>query len=358
MRRSCAPPGYCARPVRLRGTIETCDGHGHKRVWSTDTEPDGVLRKACGNRREAVCPPCAERYRGDAYQLIAAGLRAARASRRSVAAAPGGVRDADGAELRARAHAARSAPTGSRGAAGRAATRRSARTAAPLSCGAVHDEDDACLGEPLCLDCWDYAGAVVWNNTLGELWRYTTIYLPRELARLAGMTQKRLRQLVRASYVKVAEYQQRGLVHLHVLIRLDRAMSRVPRARAAPAAARASTSSCSSTRSARPSPTSARRSRTSSAAAASAGARARRPPRSTGRAARDRRLPGQVRDQEHRAGRRPAAPRHRHERRRAPVREHVRTYMRAAFALARRARRCAERASARARTPSATAATA
>ena len=44
-------------------------------MWSTDTEPDGVLRKACGNRREAVCPPCAERYRGDAYQLIATGLR-------------------------------------------------------------------------------------------------------------------------------------------------------------------------------------------------------------------------------------------------------------------------------------------
>ena len=64
--------GYCARPVRLRGTIETCDHHGRRRVWSTADEPDGVLRKACGNRREAVCPPCAERYRQDAYQLIAA----------------------------------------------------------------------------------------------------------------------------------------------------------------------------------------------------------------------------------------------------------------------------------------------
>src|SRR5213595_3052333 len=67
--------GYCARPVRLRGQIETCDGEGRRRVWSTASEPDGVLRKACGNRREAVCPPCAERYRQDAYQLIAAGLR-------------------------------------------------------------------------------------------------------------------------------------------------------------------------------------------------------------------------------------------------------------------------------------------
>jgi hypothetical protein len=67
--------GYCARPIRLAGHIEICAGGGRRRVWSTDTEPDGILRKACGNRREAVCPPCAERYRGDAYQPIAAGLR-------------------------------------------------------------------------------------------------------------------------------------------------------------------------------------------------------------------------------------------------------------------------------------------
>jgi hypothetical protein len=44
------------------------------------------------------------------------------------------------------------------------------------------------------------------------------------LARLSGRTQKRLGELVRVSYVKVAEYQRRGLVHLHAVIRLDRAM--------------------------------------------------------------------------------------------------------------------------------------
>jgi hypothetical protein len=93
-----------------------------------------------------------------------------------------------------------------------------------LSCSRVHDEDDPRLGEPLCLDCFDHAAAVIWNNAISELWRRTTIYLPRVLARLTGMTHKRLRELVRFSYVKVAEYQRRGLVHLHVVIRLDRAM--------------------------------------------------------------------------------------------------------------------------------------
>ena len=65
---------------------------------------------------------------------------------------------------------------------------------------------------------------MLWNNLLGELWRRTTIYLPRKLAHRLGVTQKRLKRLVRAAYVKVAEYQQRGLVHVHIVIRLDRAM--------------------------------------------------------------------------------------------------------------------------------------
>jgi hypothetical protein len=102
----------------------------------------------------------------------------------------------------------------------------------------VHDEDDPCVGEPLCRECFDRAGAVVWNNLLGELWRRTTIYLPRAMARLTGRTQKRLRELVRVSYIKVAEYQPRGLVHLHVVIRLDRAMPRYRGHEVRPPAAR------------------------------------------------------------------------------------------------------------------------
>lgn len=215
--------GYCARPVRLRGHVETCDGHGRRRVWSTDTEPDGVLRKACGNRREAVCPPCAERYRQDAYHLIASGLKGGKGIPDTVSGHPlvfttltapsfGLVHTralgADGQPRRCRPR--RDAPTCEHG--------------ARLSCGATHDHDDPCLGEPICPECFDYDGALVWNNLLGELWRRTTIYLPRALARLTGITQKALREQVRVAYVKVAEYQQRGLVHLHAVIRLDRAM--------------------------------------------------------------------------------------------------------------------------------------
>ncbi len=215
--------GHCARPIRLQGKIETSDRDGQRRVWSTETEPDGVLRKGCGNRREAVCPPCAERYRQDAYHLIAAGLRGGKGLPQTVTEHP-----AVFATLTAPSFGVvHVRPLGPGGDPGRCRPRRDApvcRHGVALSCTAVHAQDDPCLGEPLCPRCFDYAAAVTWNNMLGELWRYTTIYVPRAMARLCGMTQVALRQEVRPAYVKVAEYQRRGLVHLHVLARLDRAM--------------------------------------------------------------------------------------------------------------------------------------
>ncbi|MDA0164236.1 hypothetical protein OM076_28455 [Solirubrobacter ginsenosidimutans] len=177
--------GGCARRVRLRGTIETCDGHGHKRVWSTDSQPDGVLLKACGNRREAVCPPCAERYRGDAYQLIVSGLRGGKGLPGSVAEHPAifatltvpsfgpvhtRVPGSDGTSRRCRPR--RDDPICPHG-------RR-------LSCGAIHDEGDPVLGDPLCPGCFDHHAAATWNNSLGALWRYTTIAIPRARRAASG----------------------------------------------------------------------------------------------------------------------------------------------------------------------------
>jgi hypothetical protein len=216
--------GYCARPVRLQGRVETCDGHGRRRVWTTDAEPDGILRKACGNRREAVCPPCAERYRQDAYHLIAAGLRGGKGVPDTVAGHP-----AVFVTLTAPSFGiVHTRPLDPNGNPRRCRPRRSTPVCehgVRLSCGEVHDEDDPCLGEPICPDCFDHAGALAWNNALGELWRRTVpIHLPRTLAQLTAITQQRLRALVRVSYAKVAEYQRRGLVHLHAVIRLDQAM--------------------------------------------------------------------------------------------------------------------------------------
>jgi predicted DNA-binding transcriptional regulator AlpA len=96
-----------------------------------------------------------------------------------------------------------------------------------LACSAIHDEDDPRLGEPLCAECFDYEHAVLWNALAPELWRRTAIQLPRELARLRGTSVNRLP--VRVSYVKVAEFQHRGALHFHCVLRLDAKDSEVER---------------------------------------------------------------------------------------------------------------------------------
>src|SRR5205807_806824 len=75
--------------------------------------------------------------------------------------------------------------------------------------------------DPLCPDCFDYQAAVLWNASVTELWRRTTIYLRRALARTVGIPARELSALLRLSYTKVVEYQRRGVVHVHAVIRLD-----------------------------------------------------------------------------------------------------------------------------------------
>jgi hypothetical protein len=216
--------GYCRHPVRLHGQVDGIDVEtGEVRtIFSTATEPDETLLKCCGNRREAVCPSCAEVYRGDAFQLVAAGLRGGKGVPESAAEHP---------IVFATLTAPTFGPVHSRriGAGGRARRCRPRRDAplcrhgVRLSCGEVHADDDPRLGEPICPDCFDYEHAVLWNALAPELWRRTAIQIPRELARLTGVTYRRLRERVRVSYVKVAEYQARGALHFHVVVRLDAA---------------------------------------------------------------------------------------------------------------------------------------
>ncbi len=62
---------------------------------------------------------------------------------------------------------------------------------------------------------------MLWNAHVGAVWRRFSIYLRREVAKLAGLTQRAFRDHVRISFAKVAEYQKRGAVHFHAVIRLD-----------------------------------------------------------------------------------------------------------------------------------------
>ncbi len=85
----------------------------------------------------------------------------------------------------------------------------------------IHDHDDGVVGQPLCPDCYDYLGHLVWQWWAPELWRRFTITLRRVLARHLGLSETASRELVRVQFAKVAEFQRRGLIHFHALIRLD-----------------------------------------------------------------------------------------------------------------------------------------
>ncbi len=216
-----AGSGYCRRPVRLSGDVEHVDtSSGELRgQYSTDTEPDGVILKACGTRRASRCESCARTYRYDAYHLIGAGLRGGKGVSETVAGHPF-LFVTFTAPSFGRVHSRREqAGTVYPCHAGRLGEH--CQHGRRLGCWHRHEEGDPALGLPLCPECYDYEAAVIWNAMAPELWRRTTISIARALARLAGVPRSELSKVVRVSYVKVAEFQRRGQVHYHAIIRLD-----------------------------------------------------------------------------------------------------------------------------------------
>jgi len=218
-----ARTGYCIRPVRLHGRIDAIDLEtGEIRpMYSTDGEPGGVLLTPCGNRRETVCPPCSDVYKRDARQLVKTGLAGGKGIPETIIEHPCVFTTLTAPSF---------GPVHSRRKRGktilpcrprRDAKQRRCPHGRDISCAIRHHENDPRLGRPLCPDCYDYDAAVLFNACAGELWRRFTINLPRRLAALTGVTQKWLHEHVAARYVKVAEYQARGVVHYHAVIRLD-----------------------------------------------------------------------------------------------------------------------------------------
>ncbi|WP_406413973.1 replication initiator [Streptomyces sp. NBC_01614] len=200
--------GGCTHPVRLDGhrteyAVDTTTGEIGRALHCLDSSalPAGQLLVRCNNRRATRCPACAETYRRDTYHLITAGLRGGKGTSDQVAAHP-------------RVFATFTAPGF-----GTVHNRRS--DGRPCRCGIHHDHDDTALGTPLDTDRYDYEAAVLWNAHAGLLWRRFSIYLRREVAKRAGLTQRTFRDYARISFAKVAEYQKRGVVHFHAVIRLD-----------------------------------------------------------------------------------------------------------------------------------------
>ncbi len=211
---------FCQRPVQL--SIQEPKPGEIGRVFD-DGQPsrndfDIVHFKACGTRRATLCAPCARIYQGDARSLIRAGLLGGKGIPEDMRSHP-----AIFATLTAPSFGKVHQSNSRGGIAMRCHPQKSGtcKHGRPTGCWKRHLGDEEIVGSPLCDECYDYDGAVIWNAASTKLWQRTTIYLRRALAKLLGLSTKELASHVRLSYVKVVEFQRRGLIHLHLVIRLD-----------------------------------------------------------------------------------------------------------------------------------------
>ncbi|WP_329061684.1 replication initiator [Streptomyces sp. NBC_01429] len=210
--------GGCAHPVYLSGhtTTHDADTGAVLRQYDTTDEPGGRLAVRCRNRRSSRCGPCSRLHAGDTFHLMRAGLTGGKSVPDAVTTHPRLF-----ATLTAPSFGPvhRTTPDG-----GPCRPRRDGgrcEHGRHVGCGLIHADDDQQVGRPLCPDCYDYTGHVLWHAHAGELWNRTCRAIRRHLATAAGIRQSRISDHLRLSFAKVTEYQRRGAVHFHAVIRLD-----------------------------------------------------------------------------------------------------------------------------------------
>jgi hypothetical protein len=223
--------GGCSHPIRLTGHVDQVDratGEIRRQVDSAGM-PDGTILVPCGNRRASVCPSCSYLYKGDAWQIVHAGMVGGNGVPDSIARHPGLF-----VTVTAPSFGAVHSRQKNHGPAQVCNSRPGrCRHGRPRGCKLVHPDDDPHLGAPICVDCWDPAGQVVWNRFAPLLWKRTVDLAYRRMARHVGLpevgyTRKKdgtrrigLRDLVKISNIKVGEFQKRGAIHYHAVLRLD-----------------------------------------------------------------------------------------------------------------------------------------
>lgn len=208
-----ASVGYCARPVHLSGR-----DHAGRPV---------AAMGRCKNRRAAVCPSCSDLYAGDTWHLVHAGVTGeATLNLPNTIAGHPMVFATLTAPSFGPVHTIRRGTTGGARRCHNQAIGRYCKHGQPLWCTTVHTDTDTDtdtdteVGQPLCAECYDYQGHVLFSWHAPALWQRFTIALRRLLARhltASGADPK----AVRLGYVKIVEMQARAIPHLHTVIRLD-----------------------------------------------------------------------------------------------------------------------------------------
>ncbi|MEU3880091.1 replication initiator [Streptomyces californicus] len=210
-----AHTGGCESPVYLSGYSNRYDERGAlTSQYTTRDEPGGRIAVRCRNRRKSQCAPCSHLHSGDAYQIVRTGITGGKGTPESVTTHPQVfvtlTAPSFGAVHRAGSEPCRKATPNATCPHGRS-----------LACQKRHEKGDSLTGSALCQECYDYAGHVLWHAHAGELWNRTVRNVRRTLADMAGVQRSRLNDHLRLTFAKVAEYQNRGAIHFHALMRLD-----------------------------------------------------------------------------------------------------------------------------------------
>jgi hypothetical protein len=197
--------GGCSHPIRLSGELVNL---------STGEVGRRRIQVACKDRRAVVCPACSYLYKADAWILVATGMNGGKGVPESVVTHP---------RLFMTLTAPSFGPVHTRREDGSCHPRQGDRClhGATLSCFGTHEPTSARLGTPLCSDCFDYEGAVLWNAQVSRLWNRTIEQVRRQISISQGCRPREFHQIARLNYLKVAEFQRRGLVHFHVILRAD-----------------------------------------------------------------------------------------------------------------------------------------
>ncbi|MFF4113696.1 replication initiator [Streptomyces sp. NPDC001714] len=71
--------------------------------------------------------------------------------------------------------------------------------------------------QPLCVDCYDHTGHVLWHAHTSKLWDRFVIDVRPRLATSVGLVQSRFADHGRLSFARIAAYQKRAAVHVHAV---------------------------------------------------------------------------------------------------------------------------------------------
>ena len=197
--------GGCSHPIRLRGDFVN---------YATGEVNERRLLVACKDRRAVLCPSCSYLYKADAWIVVSTGLIGGKGVPASVADHPRLF-----LTLTAPSFGAVHRRSGDGSCQPRLQPR--CRHGRAMSCSRQHDDIDPAIGSPFCVSCFDYEGAVLWNAESSRLWNRTFEQIRRRLTISLDLSNEELAQHVRLSYLKVTEFQRRGLAHFHVVLRAD-----------------------------------------------------------------------------------------------------------------------------------------